>query len=105
MREDQARDDGAQDRAGNLVLGDAHPARAAFGEPGAGEDAECDEGAEGGDRVAAADRDLAEVEVGDRAGRGTVPEASIERESPSLRRFRIGGRALAVRTLDGTVGR
>src|SRR5215468_2679651 len=103
MCEDQARNDGAQDRAGNLVLGDAHLARAAFGEPGAGEDAEHDEGAEGGDRVAAADRDLAELEVGDHAGGSTVPEASKERESTS-RPHRIGGCALAVRTVDGTVG-
>src|SRR5215472_10793843 len=102
MREDQARNDGAQDRAGNLVLGNTCLAGAAFGEPGASEDAEYDEGAEGGDRVAAADRDLAELEVGDHAGRGRVPEATMERESPSLRRFRIGGRAPAVRTLDDT---
>src|SRR5262249_36405956 len=84
VRQDQARHDRAQNRAGNLSLGNAHPARAPFGEPRTHEDAEGDQGSAGGERATSADRDLAELEVGAHEASARVDEVRILGESPSL---------------------
>src|SRR5262249_55568700 len=83
--QDQARHDRAQNRAGNLSLGNAHPARAPFGEPRTHKDAEGDQASEGGERATSADRDLAELEVGDHAARARADEVRILGESLDAR--------------------
>src|SRR5262245_40430599 len=67
MREDHARNDSAENRGGNFARGDTRQATTPLGEPGAREDAERHQRSEGGEGPSSADRDLAELEIGNHA--------------------------------------